>query len=198
MTLGCWDSCVLPTPQPWPCRIAWGWLWDVSVPQFPHMLGDAVRRGAASSLFIAGWGRWCWGRRVPRETPGCPPIPTALSMRVVVGTPPAWMRGRAPHIPLIPGCPGETEAQWGSSVPFLSQSLPVGWCGVVQAHPGERDSCVISALPAPRFAGSPWHGGSWGCSPIPPRLLSSVIENQPTLMNLTRADTRMLRDLRSL
>ncbi|KAM6039680.1 high affinity nerve growth factor receptor-like [Chlamydotis macqueenii] len=41
--------------------------------------------------------------------------------------------------------------------------------------------------------------GWGGCSPdFPPRLPSSVIENQETLTSLTRADTRPLRDLRSL
>lgn len=112
--------------------------------------------------------------------------------------PPVVDEGQRSHFPLTPGCPGETEAQWGSSAPSLSQSLPAGWHRVAQAHPGEGDSRVPSATPAPRFAGSPWYGGSWGCSPIPRRLLSSVIENQPALTNLTRADTRMLWDLRSL
>uniref|UniRef100_A0A8D0FP87 Tyrosine-protein kinase receptor n=1 Tax=Strix occidentalis caurina TaxID=311401 RepID=A0A8D0FP87_STROC len=41
-------------------------------------------------------------------------------------------------------------------------------------------------------------GGFGATPPIPPHLPSSVIENQQPLTTLTRADTRMLRDLRSL
>ncbi|NXF70566.1 NTRK1 factor, partial [Sclerurus mexicanus] len=50
----------------------------------------------------------------------------------------------------------------------------------------------------PMLCQQPLASGVLGCSPDPSHLPSSIIENQPVLTTLTRADTRMLRELRSL
>lgn len=66
------------------------------------------------------------------------------------------------------------------------------------AQPGEGESHGPPTPLTPHFAGSPWHGGGGSRGYSPPCLPFSVIENQQTLTTLTRADMRMLRDLRSL
>uniref|UniRef100_A0A8C8EAD0 Tyrosine-protein kinase receptor n=2 Tax=Strigidae TaxID=30459 RepID=A0A8C8EAD0_9STRI len=64
-----------------------------------------------------------------------------------------------------------------------------GWLGRAVAPP----------LPShPALPAAPGVEGFGATPPIPPRLPSSIIENQQLLTTLTRADTRMLRDLRNL
>uniref|UniRef100_U3JK63 Tyrosine-protein kinase receptor n=1 Tax=Ficedula albicollis TaxID=59894 RepID=U3JK63_FICAL len=55
-----------------------------------------------------------------------------------------------------------------------------------------------SHSPRPRLGQQPQAWGVLSCCPDPPPLPSSIIENQQALTTLTRADTRMLRDLRNL